>query len=258
MARYQGKRVTSWHNKGAGPGKGLLIFIVALLAVIVFAAAVIFAWTRAAGTEDEQPRESLPGDQAGEANASSALAFPYAPAEGGVEINALFSSNLMNPDGGNVPVEQLASLEVTNTSGRYIMNAAFTVALTDGTAYHFRVNDLPAGGKTVAFSTENAVYDGSPCAAIEAETEFADGGQLMEGSVSFSVDGTTVTLTNLTQEELGPLTVICHDTLDETEYFGGSSYAYQTEPVPAGGSVTVEAVDCIIGQPAVVRITPGA
>ena len=190
-------------------------------------------------------------------DASSALAFPYSLAERGVEINALFSSNLMNPDGGNVPVEGLASLEVTNTSGRYLASAAFTMTLTDGTAYHFLVNDLPAGGRTVAFSTENAVYDGTACAAIEAETEYSDGSQLMEGGVSFSVDGTTVTLTNLTQEDLGPLTVICHDTLDETEFFGGSSYAYQTEPVPAGRSVTVEAVDCIIGQPAVVRISRG-
>lgn len=70
------------------------------------------------------------------------------------------------------------------------------------------------------------------------------------------MDGTAVTLTNLTGEDLEPLTVICHDTLDETEFFGGTSYAYRTEAIPAGESVTVEALECIIGQPAVVRITP--
>lgn len=250
MASYQGKRVISRY-------KSFSIFIAILLAVIVLAAVVVFAWTHAAKTGDGQPGETLQGDQAGGTGngVSSALAFPYSLAEEGVEVHALFSSDLMNPDGGNVMVEQLASLEVTNTSDRYLTSAAFTVTLTDGTVCHFRVNDLPAGGKTVAFSTENAAYDGSACAAITAETEFADGSQLMEESVSFSVDGMTVTLTNLTQEDLGPLTVICHDTLDETEFFGGSSYAYRTETVPAGASVTVEAADCIIGQPAVVRIS---
>lgn len=250
MARYEGKRVNPRR-------KSMLFVIIALLAVIVLAAAAIFARPRAAGTNDEQPVETRQGDQAGEAESEppSAIAFPYSLTEDGVELNALFSSDLMNPDGGNVPVEQLASLEVTNTSDRYLAAAEFTVTLTDGTVYHFRVNDLPAGGKTIAFSTDNAVYDGSECASVEAETEFVSGSQLMEESVSFSVDGTAVTLTNLTQEELGPLTVICRDTLDAAEYFGGVSYAYRTAAIPAGGSAVVEAADCIIGQPAVVQIS---
>lgn len=173
MANNQGKR-NGRRRGNAVRGKGLLVLAAALLAVIALAA-VIFS---AAGG-----RPSENGEGTGSAS-SSPLAFPYTLPEDGLEINALFSSGIMNPDGGNMPVEGLASLEVTNTSGRYLTGAAFTVTLEDGTVLRFQVNDLPAGERVIAFSTDNAVYDGAACAAIAAETEFADGGQLMEGSVS--------------------------------------------------------------------------
>lgn len=243
------KKQNSRRRGNAARGKGLPVLGIALLAVIALAVMIFLIAT---GEKDEAPGHAE--GESGNANLS-ALTFPYTLPEDGLEINALFSSDIMNPDGGNVSVERLASLEVTNTSGRYLTDAVFTVTLTDGTGCRFRVNDLPAGGRAVAFSTDSAAYDGAGCAAIAVEAEFADGSQLMEGSVSVSVDGTAVTLTNLTGDGLGPLTVICHDTLDGSEFFGGVSYAYRTAAIPAGGSVTVEASDCVIGQPAVVRIS---
>ena len=183
------------------------------------------------------------------------LPFPYSV--DGLEVKSLFSSDIMNPDGGFEMGTQLASLELTNTSGQYLVSARIHVTLTDGTEYLFQVQDLPDGGSVLAFSPDNALYDGAvPCASISAETEYTGGGQLMEESLSVSVDGTAVTLTNLTDQDMEPVTVICHETVDESGFFGGTSYSYETETIPAGGSVTVEAIDCMIGIPAVVRITP--
>lgn len=237
----------------------ILILLAVILVLVLIAVGAIVLLT--GGSPDETKEQSAAGAEASAGNAEEeeeqqrGLQFPY-ELEDGLEINSLLTSDLMNPDGDNELVEQLASLEVTNTSEQYLNSAKISVTLEDGTEYLFQIEDLPAGEKTIAFSPENAIYDGTtPCETITAETAFAEGDQLMTESISVSVDGTTVLLTNLTQEELGPVTVICHDSLDETEYFGGSSYAYETEAIPAGGSVTVEAVDCILGQPAVVRIT---
>lgn len=185
------------------------------------------------------------------------LSLPYTLYDSGLEIISLLSSDIMNPDAGNEVIDHLCSLEVANISAQYLVSAQVRVTLTDGTVYRFLIQDLPAGGKTIAFSLDNAAYDDStPCKTVEAITEFADGDPLMTEDIAVSVEGTTITLTNLTQEDLEPLTVMCHDTLDETEFFGGVSYSYETEAVPAGGSVTLEAADCMIGMPAVVRITP--
>lgn len=271
MANYQGRRAAgsrrTSQRRQSGRSKGPLILIVVLLVLILAIAGAMLLLNRAPQQEEGggQSPETLPEAETEETSdaeeeepeAPVGISFPYTVADGGLEINSLLSSDIMNPDAGNELVDQLATLEVTNTSGQYLVSAQVSVTLTDGTAYQFHLMDLPAGGKTVAFSVDNATYDDTtPCQAIEAETEFAEGDQLMGESVSIAVDGTTVTLTNLTQESLAPLTVLCHDTLDETEFFGGSSYAYQTEEIPAGESTTIEAVDCILGQPAVVRITP--
>lgn len=277
MAKYQGKRMsgkrTASRRRRRRGRTGLIIAVLLVLALVI--GGVIWLLSRNPRPEleaGELPAEITqtdtyePDDSAGPAEeqagaepeeAPAGLTFPYTVGESGLEVNSLLSSDIFNPDAGSEMVEQLASLELTNTSGRYLVSAQIHVTLTDGTVYLFRVQDLPAGGKTIAFSVDSAVYDDTtPCDAITAETEFADGSQQMEDSISISVDGSTVTLINLTGEDLGPLTVVCRDTLDETEFFGGVSYSYRTETIPAGGSAAVEAVDCIIGQPAVVRITP--
>lgn len=277
MAKYQGKRMsgkrTASRRRRRRGSTGLIIAVLLVLALVI--GGVIWFLSRNPKSDAERGDlpEEVPTADTYEPNASSGqeeeqagaepeeapagLAFPYTVGDSGLEVNSLLSSDIFNPDAGNEMVEQLASLELTNISGRYLVSAQIRVTLTDGTAYLFQVQDLPAGGKTIAFAVDNAVYDDTtPCDTITAETEFADGSQRMEESISVSVDGATVTLLNLTGEDLGPLTVVCRDTLDETEFFGGVSYSYRTETIPAGGSAAVEASDCIIGQPAVVRITP--
>lgn len=240
--------------------KIVLLLAVILVIVLIIVGAIVLLTGKSPGNAEKQEAaglETSDENEEEEQEEQRGLQFPYELEENGLEINSILSSDLMNPDAGNELTEQLAGLEVTNISEQYLISADIDVTLTDGTNYSFRVEELPAGGKTIAFAPDNATYDDvTPCETVVAKTEFASGDQLMADRISVSVDGTTVTLMNLSQEELGPLTVICHDSLDETECFGGSSYAYQTAVIPAGESVTVEAVDCILGQPTVVRIIP--
>lgn len=59
-------------------------------------------------------------------------------------------------------------------------------------------------------------------------------------------NGILLELTNTTGEARTNLSVYCHNLLGE-EYFGGKAYLYKIENLPAGETVTVEAVDCIPG-----------
>ncbi|MGM9537035.1 MAG: hypothetical protein ACI3VN_01745 [Candidatus Onthomonas sp.] len=273
MAKYQGKRSAgssrSDHRRQQKRGHGALAALAVILVVLLLAAAAILLQRPEHQQGNSQPEDTAaqPAENAGTEEAAeppseqaqeqeTGLSFPCTPEGSGLEITSLFSSDIFNPDGGNAAGESLASLELTNLSGDYLTQGSVTVTLTDGTVYTFEICDLPAGGQMMAFSPENAAYDGKTgCESITASTQFAEGDQLMAGQVSFEVEGTTVTLTNLTQEELGPLTVVCHDSLDEAA-FGGVSYAYPVEGIPAGGSVTVDAIECMLGQATVVRIMP--
>lgn len=66
-------------------------------------------------------------------------------------------------------------------------------------------------------------------------------------------DGTTVTITNNTAQGIPVLTVYCRDPFGE-EYFGGKAYEYTVNNLSVNGTVTVEALDSILGLPEVVRI----
>ena len=195
-------------------------------------------------TETPQPEETV----------EPSLPFPY-PLEGGkLEVSSLFQFSGFNPDCGLAEGDNIASLSFTNCSGEYLSHAVFTVTLRDGTQLHFEAVDVPAGAGVMAFSTDNAVYDLSvPCDDITCEAEFAADAPLMADAVSVSVEGTAVTLTNLTGESLTNLVVNCH-TLFEGSYFGGLTYSYPVETLEAWGSITLQAEDCFLGEAAVVRI----
>ena len=106
----------------------------------------------------------------------------------------------------------------------------------------------------MVFSFENISYEMSnKCKLITCTAEFAEGSANMEDKISIEVQETTVTLTNLTDEELTNLNVYCHCLLDDA-YFGGLTYSYPVEVIEAGGSITLQAEECYLGEAAVVRI----
>ena len=75
----------------------------------------------------------------------------------------------------------------------------------------------------------------------------------MPDKVQVSAEEMNVTLTNVSGQTLTGLEVRCHNILDGA-YFGGTSYAYPVAEIPAGGSTTVFAPDCVLGEAATVRV----
>lgn len=182
--------------------------------------------------------------------------FPYALEDGAVLIQSLFRYSGINPDAGDRMAVDVAGLVVTNTSDRHLEAGRIEIRFDGETSEEFLMQDLKPGATAMVFSSSNRSLDQTDSwQAIEAQFSFTDTDVGMEDQISVSVDGTRVTLTNLTQENLQNLNIYCHSTLNG-EYFGGKTYCYEVDLLPGGGSVEFDAWDCYLDRAEVVRIEP--
>ena len=183
----------------------------------------------------------------------SVVSLP-ATLDGGLKLENLFQFSGLNPDAGNQEGTDIATVLLKNTSGSYLVKADLTVTLVDGKKLTFTVTDLPPGQSAMAFSKENvSIGANAACSAVSCNTSFKSGLVPIPAQVSVAVDGTAVTLTSQTDQALSNLVVYCRCPLGE-EYFGGITYQYEVQNLPPRGTVTVDAVDCILGMAEVVRV----
>lgn len=180
--------------------------------------------------------------------------FPMELEGGLLTVRSLFQFTGMNPDADNAFGENIAGIELTNSSDRHMTVAEVTAAMADGTTLTFRAEDVPAGRTVMAFCLEHAsVRDVAECEDVYGHAEFDDADSLRTDLVTCTVDGITITVRNVSGTELKDLNVICHSLLDGG-CFGGTTYIYNVPTLPAGASTTIHAVDCILGMAEVVRV----
>ena len=190
-----------------------------------------------------------------EKNESQSLKFPYELEEGNLMIQSLFQSSVENPDCGNEYADDIASLEVINQSEKFLESAEITLYMSDGTELQMLLKDIPAGQKVWAFDIQNRTFaDDTVCSAIDCNAVFLEEAPLLAGKVTAEANEVTVTLLNQTAETIRGLTVTCHCLFDGA-YYGGQTYSYPVEELPANGSAVMEAEDCFLGTAEVVRIT---
>lgn len=177
--------------------------------------------------------------------------------EGGrLTVRALFPYSGMNPDAGLEFGENIAGLQLTNTSDEHISLAELTAVLDDGTELCFRVEDLPPGMSAMLFEPEGRTLDGDRyCVDLYGFAEFEED-PLQSELVAVSVDGIAVTVYNVSGRDLTDLRVACHGLLDGS-CFGGITYIYDVASLPAGAVTVISAVDCILGETRVVRVEIG-
>ena len=176
--------------------------------------------------------------------------------EGGLTVSAMFPYSGMNPDAGLEFGEEIAGLQVTNTSDSHLSLAELTAVLDDGTELRFRVEDLPAGMSAMIFDPDSTVLEeGWRCGSLDGFAEFEED-PLQSELVAVSVDGIAVTVYNVSGRDLTDLRVACHGLLDGS-CFGGITYIYDVASLPAGAVTVINAVDCILGEARVVRVEIG-
>lgn len=214
-----------------------------LIAVIAIAAAYIKKMEKSGS---EKP------DSAGEMG--ERITFPYELAEGKLQAASLFQYSGLNPDCNNEEGEDIAALEIVNQSDEFCKSAEIEIAMQDGTELVFKAEDIPAGKKIWVFESSNqSIGQDDACKEIRDNSEFGEV-SFMESQITTSVEDTTITIENLTGEEITDLMVGCHCLFEDT-YFGGVSYSYPAGTIPAGGRVIVDAADCYMGSAEVVWIS---
>lgn len=181
------------------------------------------------------------------------MEFPYELEEGKLLVNSLFQSSIENPDCGNEIGEDIASVEIINQSEEFCVAAEIDVTMQDGTELTFHATNIPAGKTGWAFALDNqTIAQESVCEKIESTAEFGEA-SVLEDEVVYTVEDTTITIQNITENEITDLSVYCH-CLFEDVYFGGLTYCYPVESLSAGESVVIEADDCYMGTAEVVCI----
>ena len=184
----------------------------------------------------------------------STIEFPIMVEDGKLKLESLFQFSGFNPDCGGAEGKDIAGLQLTNVSSSHLERAELKVTLRSGKTVTFVVEDIPAGRNVMAFETENVSMDmEDPCTDIRCDAVFSNADHRMSDQVMTTVDATQVRVTNISGMELKNLIVRCHCVLDKS-YFGGLTYCYPIDSLPAGAELTIDAWECYLGQAEVVCI----
>ncbi|MGM9637441.1 MAG: hypothetical protein ACI3YK_05575 [Eubacteriales bacterium] len=183
------------------------------------------------------------------------ITIPCLLEDGKLQVSSLFQFTGMNPDADGQMGENIATLELVNNSDEYLSEAEISVVLSDGTTLQFAVTDLPSGKTVWAFEKLcGTCPDGTPdISSITCTADFADTVPAFPDGLIVNAEDIALSLTNTGTADLTNLTVCCHCNFSDV-YFGGITYAYTVDRIPAGETVTVTAVDCFLGEAEVVRI----
>lgn len=186
-----------------------------------------------------------------------AISMPYALEHGKLTLVSLFQFTGMNPDAQDEYVENVAALQVTNTSQQHLQSASITVTTKDGTDLSFVARDIPAGRSAIVVCPDNTVIgDDVQCDRIAADVVFSEQTPIASDKLAISVLGTEITVENISGDDLTQITVYCHSVLDQS-FYGGETYAYTIDSLPAGETAVISAWECYLGIVEVVRVGIG-
>lgn len=210
-----------------------------------------FMQTTASQNQSLEAQVSVEENGAGQEQ-GNAVEFPVSLVEGNIEIESLFQFSGVNPDAEKQKSTDVASIVLRNVSDKYLSEATVTATLGNGSDLTFVVNHIPAGAAVMAFSIENeSLLSSDVCVDITAEAVFEDVPN--NNSLEISVEGLTVTLNNTSSDDLNEINVYYRDVFND-KYFGGMTYIYTIEHLPAGESTTITAEESLLGVIEVVRV----
>lgn len=229
----------------------IVVLLAAVVAVLVIRSVLLEKKEEApAAASTAQVETTAATEAASEATTvptEPGIGMPYALADGRLEIESVFRYSGANPDCNWEEGSDTGAVVVRNVSDEYLKNLDLTIVLADGTELEFLISDLPAEKTVWAFECQNTTMQADMAVMdIRSTEEFLPDNGLVPDEVQVDVDGIAVTVTNLTEEALTDVVVTCRTVVDDI-YFGGSAYGYSIEELPAGGSQTVEAFDCLLG-----------
>ncbi len=180
--------------------------------------------------------------------------YPYEMDKNNLELGSIFPSSIDNPDNEFTYGEDIATLEIKNTSGKYLEKADITVKLADKRTLHFEVEDLPADMSVWAFETSNeSVEIEVEASKVQCDATYGPRSDLMVSEFPFTVDGSKISFENHTGKDLKKVEAKVHCVFDGM-YFGGKSYTYLMKKIPNNGSYELDVPECAMGEADVANI----
>lgn len=255
-------------DRQSGTGrKQRKLWIVLILAIVVILGVVI-AVNQSSSKQESSTEKSEENEEASKVTEAAedaaeedteetdeGLAFPYLLEEEQIQVDSLFQYSGINPDAENAECEDVAAIQMKNNSEQYLESAEVSVELSDGTAYSFVVQDIPAGKSVIAFESGNTSYDGKTGVAfIEAKTSYSSEAGVKEDEVKVTSDDNGVQISNISGDAIGTMKVKYHCVMDDM-YFGGISSESEVDGLAAGESTAVDTSESILGDADVVSIT---
>ena len=171
----------------------------------------------------------------------------------GVVVESLFQFNGTNPDSG-LEGNNIAGITIINTTEKHIKNAEVTIKIKDNETLRFYLYDLPSNKSIYVFEKDNRSYELTDnILSVKGKVSFDKKEDVLLEKISFDVSETELTISNFSDENIKNLTVHCHCALDDV-YFGGLTYKYPVNELNAGETVQLIAMDCYMGEAAIVRL----
>lgn len=240
-------------QSGKGLGAVCLLLVAAVMVFFVMPP-VLYKMNSSPQSSPSQDAEkqgqTAQGSTAAEEK-QAAVTFPLTVGNGAVEIESLFPFSGINPDAGNCRAEDVAALVVKNISDRYLSEATVNAVLDGAATLSFTVTELPPQASAIVFCTDNtSLLPTNVCTAVTAQVSLTD---VSAPCVNVSVEGTAVTVTNTSSEEVNEIDVYYRDVFDG-RYFGGLTYNYKIENLSAGAGKTFTAHNSLLGAIEVVRV----
>lgn len=244
------------HKNGTRHNRAPLVIVLIIAIAVLIIVGVWFLTTsgtdEAAGSNENSQTQETGNSDSTDGEIESTL--PEIEESSSLTLSSVYTSSIQIPDCGGEYAEEVASLEVTNSSERYLVSAALTATMSDGTEVLFTISDLPAGATAEIFDTENqTIASGVTCTALVCTSEGYIGEDvLMSDVIEVTVSGSDAVITNTGDSDLSGLTVVYHCDMAGL-YFGGTSYTVTIDNLAAGESCELTD-DELAGEIAVVRI----
>lgn len=141
-------------------------------------------------------------------------------------------------DGSNVPVENVASMLVTNKSDRFL-DLATIECVIDGKTATFVVTGLPAGKSAWVLEEHGMVITGpGNYKHVDKTVSYKDGVVSKTDKITLVAEGNMLTAINNTDEKLESVFVYYKTKHTDGNYLGGITYMVTYGDIEPGGKVT--------------------
>lgn len=174
---------------------------------------------------------------------------------GDIKVNqtAVFSGQFVE-DGRDELVENVAAIQITNSSNKYLELATLLYEINGQTAT-FVVTGIPAGKTAwVMEKSRMVVTSSAEFQYLASTTSFRNDIVSSSQMIDIAADGNMMTATNKSESDMENIVVYYKVKHDDGNYFGGITYVVDFGQVKAGESAETLAGHYKKGQAEIVRI----